>query len=63
MVKAGKRKRSRDHEKCGGEISDKNVDVVEQCHLLPRDAALEKERALQRISTRAGLWQGLIYSG
>ena len=29
-------------------------DVVRDCHLLPQDAAVEKERELQRIATHAG---------
>ena len=37
----------------------RKVDVVKQCHALPRDAALERERELQRIATRAGKLNGL----
>lgn len=45
------------HQVEGGSVGGQGCrpDVVKDCHLLPQHAAVEKEKELQRIATRAGM--------
>ena len=47
---------SQRNDRAASQRSEKVADVVELCHVLPRDAGLEGERALQRVATQAGIW-------